>query len=242
MERPDSAAGVNPLLDALFPPGCVACDALLGAPGFFCGACAPQVDETPGACCGRCGEPGRFEGGTCPRCRARPPPFARAWAPFAFEGAVARAVHRFKYEDHPELSRPLAALLGRAAERYLAEAPGALVPVPLHGERYRARRYDQATLLAHDLGRQLGRPLLDDVLTRTRSTTRQVDLTEAQREANVHGAFRAERRLDGQPVVLVDDVVTTGATAREAARVLLEAGAGAVHVLAFARAGRLDVG
>jgi ComF family protein len=227
-------------LDAFFPPACVACDAVLPAPGFFCEGCALLVTESTSAACPRCSEPGNFTAGACPRCLRRPPAFGRAWAAFAYEGAVTRAMQRFKYEDHPELARPLGELLARRAAEFLASAPGALVPLPLHDARYRERKYDQTTLLAVTVAKAAGRALRDEVLTRVKATTRQVDLSEAQREANVAGAFELSGRVEGAELVLLDDVLTTGATAREATRVLLAAGAKRVDVLVFARAVRLD--
>ena len=226
------------LADIVFPPVCVACDAVLPGPGFFCEACAAMVEQTPSPRCARCGEPGRFDRGDCPRCAARPPDFHTAFAPFEHAGALARAIHRFKYEDHPELARPLAHLVARTAARELAALPGTLVPVPLHDTRFRERKFDQATLLAVELSKVLKRPLQDAWLTRPRATERQVGLSDAAREANVHGAFTAARHAKGQQVVLVDDVFTTGATARAAAKALLDAGAAQVSVLTVARAFR----
>jgi ComF family protein len=149
---------------------------------------------------------------------------------------VSRAVHQLKYEDHPELAAPLGALLARAASHFLARAPADVCPVPLHPSRLRERRYDQAHLLAQALARASGRRLLPDALVRARATERQVGRTEAERDANVQGAFTAPRALEGIRVLLVDDVFTTGATARAAAEALKGAGATDVWVLTLARA------
>lgn len=228
------------LFDIVFPPGCVACDTVLPGPGFFCEACAGLVERTPSPRCARCGEPGRFDGGACPRCAARAPEFRAAYAPFEHAGALARAIHRFKYEDHPELARPLAHLVVQAAAAQLDALPGALVPVPLHEARFRERKFDQATLLAVELAKVWRRPLKDAWLTRVRATERQVGLSDSAREANVTGAFSAPPHVKDQAVVLVDDVFTTGATARAAARALLDAGASGVTVLTVARAFRAE--
>lgn len=229
---------MDALLEVLLPSSCVACDDVLPGPGFFCADCAALVEETPTVACARCAEPGRFDGGLCPHCRAAPRDFARAWAPFEHSGSVARAIHRFKYEDHPELARPLGGLLAQRAQRVLAEMPGALCPVPLHVTRFQERRYDQASLLAVALARATGRPLQDTWLERTKATARQVGLSDQARAANVEGAFRATAEVQGQDVVLVDDVFTTGATARAAARALTQAGARTVSVVTLARATR----
>jgi len=149
---------------------------------------------------------------------------------------VARAIHRFKYEDQPGLAGALGTALADFARR-VGLGPGArLVPLPLHRARFRARRYDQAALLAAVVGRRLGAPVAWDGLLRIRPTLRQVGLTDAEREANVRGAFRAGRSVQGRHLVLVDDVVTTGATARAAATALRDAGAADVRVLVVARA------
>lgn len=229
------------LLDVLYPPSCLACTKVLPGPeGFFCEACDTAVERLPPACCRTCAEPGAFAGDTCPRCRAAPPPFTRAWAPFAHEGPLARAIHRFKYEDHPNLAGPLGALLADEAQSFLSRAPALVVALPLHTRRYHARKYDQAQLLAGALAKATGRKAPVGLLTRHRETRRQVGLSEAERANNVAGAFAASSRVSGQQVLLVDDVFTTGATARAAAAALLEAGAAQVEMLTLARAFSLE--
>lgn len=223
------------LLDLLFPPWCLACGRVLEADGFFCEACEPTVSPLPEERCARCAEPGTFAQRTCPRCVLRPPAFSRVVAPFAHEGAIARAVHLFKYEDRPELALPLAKRVWRDVADALAGGPDTVTAIPLHATRFRERKYDQAHLLAVELGRLGGLRYLPNALLRTRATARQVGLVESAREENVRGAFRADGVRDLR-VLLVDDVFTTGATARAAADALLEAGAEEVWVLAVARA------
>lgn len=225
-------------LELIYPPACVACDEVLPGAGFFCEACAELVLDVPAPRCRRCAEPGAFPKSTCPRCESRPPPFATAFAPVEHDGSVAKAIHRFKYEQRPDLARPLASLLARSAKTFLEANPAALVPVPLHHERFRERGYDQATLLAVELGAVLRRPVRDGWLERTRATQRQVGLTEDARDANMQGAFSCAPSVRGHDVVLIDDVYTTGSTASEATRTLLAAGAGRVVVLTLARARR----
>lgn len=226
------------LLDLAYPPACLACDAVLDEPQPFCEACALSVEPLGDQVCATCGEPDLPTGSRCPRCVLRPPPFLAAYAPFAHEGALARAIHRFKYEDHPELALPLAVLGAQAAAPFLATLPAdtALLGLPLHTARLRARKYDQAQLLTAALAKTLRRRWLKDGLARVRATTRQVGLTEPLREANVRGAFEAGAELRGESLLLVDDVFTTGATARAASAALQEAGAREVRVLTLARA------
>jgi ComF family protein len=231
---------VDGLASALLPDACVACDEVLGeheGEGAFCERCLPEVLELPALGCPRCAEPGRFET-LCPRCLTAPKTFERAWAAFEHEGAIARAVHRFKYVDRADLARPLGALLARRAELPLRRMPGRLVPIPLHLERFQVRQFDQAALLAVELGRRTGRPVEASLLRRVRHTSRQVGLLEHEREENVRGAFDVDGTVRGEDVVLIDDVMTTGATAREAAGVLIARGARAISVVCLARARR----
>jgi ComF family protein len=233
-------AALDGLWGAWLPDACAACDEVLEAgAGAFCPGCAAEVLELDGPACVACGEPGAFPGGRCPRCRWLPPDFAAAWAPFEHEGAVARAIHRFKYQDRSDLARPLAGALARRWPPWLPRDGWTLVPVPLHPARFRERRYDQAGLLAAALGHRLGRPSAPAWLDRLRDTLHQVGLDEGQRAGNVRGAFAAPPAVRGHRVVLVDDVLTTGATALEATRTLLAAGAAAVTVVTLARARRL---
>ncbi|GMU02923.1 ComF family protein [Corallococcus caeni] len=225
------------LLDLVYPPMCLACAKVLpGVGAVFCEPCDTALERLPPVCCRTCAEPGAFPGNACPRCRTVPPPFSRAWAPFSHEGPVARAIHRFKYEDQPDLAAPLGALLADEARRFLRTAPGCVVALPLHVRRFRKRQYDQAHLLAGELAKATGRTAPGGWLTRTRETRRQVGLSEAERAGNVAGAFVASRAVKGQEVLLLDDVFTTGSTARAAGVALREAGAARVEVLTLARA------
>jgi ComF family protein len=149
---------------------------------------------------------------------------------------VARTIHRFKYEDHPELAQPLGELLAHEARSFLRRAPALLVALPLHTRRFRERKYDQTQLLAGALARATGRRAPVGLLTRPRETQRQVGLSEAERARNVAEAFTAAPTVAGQSLLLIDDVFTTGATARAAATALSGAGAAHIEVLTIARA------
>lgn len=226
---------LDAVVDVLLPPACVACDVVLPGPVGFCERCAAEVLELPTVHCERCAEPGAFPGGRCRACTVGVP-WDVAYAPFEHEGAVARAIHRFKYEDRSDLSRPLGLLLVALTKSQLAAMPGVLLPLPLHEARFRERKFDQAALLAATVAERTGRRVEPEWLVRTRDTRRQVGLSQADREANVRGAFQAAAAVRGQDVVLVDDVLTSGSTAREASRALREAGAARVFVLTLARA------
>jgi ComF family protein len=223
------------LLDLLYPPRCAACGEPLASTSDepFCGVCRDAVDPVPPGCA-RCGLPGPDR--LCGACHASPPAFSRCEAGGLFGGPLADAIHALKYRDRPALARPLGAWLAGQ----VAVPPGALVvPVPLSRRRRLARGYDQAALLARALCRAHGnaRAFAPAALARIRDTPPQVGRSAAARRANVGGAFRAARdRVSGRDVVLVDDVVTNGATADAAAVALLDGGARAVAVVALARA------
>jgi len=227
---------VRALWHVLFPESCIACGRVEAALRSFCAECALSVEPLPSGGCHRCAEPGRFAGGACPRCARRPPPFVVAHAPFVHTGAIARAIHAFKYEDHPERAASLAGLWLRESAPFLSRAPQEVLAIPLHRARFRQRQYDQAQLLARALAGHTKRRLCTGLLERARDTARQVDLSEAEREANVGGAFSASARARGRSFILVDDVFTTGATARAAAQALMCAGALRVEILTLARA------
>jgi len=221
-------------LSLLFPARCASCDAVGDEP--FCAACAETLVIAP-AGCPLCGVPldealaPSLKPRRCGPCRAQAPPFVSARAPFLHGGALAEAIHALKYEQREELARPLGALF-EAVERPRAEL---VCPLPLHPTRLLRRGYDQAALLAREAARRFGLPL-EHLLVRARPTAPQVGRDRRARAHNVAGAFRAAGEVRGRSICLVDDVLTTGATAGEAARALYAAGARRVEVRTLSRA------
>ena len=222
------------LLPLVFPERCGACDALGEAP--FCASCAETLLPL-GAGCPLCCAPAddallpALKPRRCAHCREAPPPFARATAPFQHGGALADAIHRLKYEGREDLARPLG-LLFAGCDPPRADV---VTPLPLHLSRLRQRGYDQAQLLAREAGRRFGLPVLG-LLRRARATRQQVGLDRPARERNLRGAFVAGPAARGLRICLIDDVLTTGATASAGARALLDQGAARVEVLTLARA------
>ena len=227
-------------LDLVFPPLCPVCDGILGAGRRdpLCGACWEGFERIAPPWCRCCGAPLGIEG-LCGACRSRRPRFAYARAAVLYGDLVREAIHAFKFGGRRGLANPLGDLLAGLGLSALPGAlPDALVPVPLHPRRARERGYDQALLLARRLERAWSVPVVADALLRAVPTQPQTDLDAAARRRNVRDAF-AVRRPDliaGRHVVLVDDVLTTGATAGECAHVLTRAGATTVGVLTVARA------
>jgi ComF family protein len=249
-------------LDLVFPARCPVCAATLGAGRRdpLCGACWDAIPRIAPPLCVRCGRlviwsgppavassqkemggpdmapqtPQRVDLTVCGACAVEPPAFDWARAAGLYAGPLRDAVQRLKFGRRPALARPLAALV---LEQCAAAVPAGatLVPVPLARDRERERGFNQAGLLAERLARGLGAPTRPRWLARTRATAPQTALTAAERQGNVRGAFVASTSAAGADVVLVDDVLTTGATAGECARALHAAGARSVGVLTVAR-------
>ncbi len=230
------------LLDAVLPPRCLSCREGVDRQGGLCPACWRRLTFIGPPVCDCCGLPfevAALTGTLCGDCLGRPPPFCRARAVLVYDEASRRLVLGLKYGDQTYAARAYGAWLARSGAELLTGAD-LLVPVPLHPWRLFWRRYNQAALLAQAAHRLTGVPYLPDLLARRRATPVQGGLGRAGRRRNVVGAFQVRRRLAGRVrgarIVLVDDVLTTGATAAECARVLMRAGATSVDVLTLARA------
>lgn len=237
-----ATGGLDRLLDAVLPPRCFGCGALVDRQGSFCAPCWGElrfIAEPLCRCCGLPLEPPARAGLTCAPCLANPPAFASARAVWLHQAAARDTVLAFKYADKPQLARALARHLTRVAAPVLENPDAILMPVPLHRWRLLSRRYNQAAELARALGRLARRAVIADGLIRIRATQPQQGLTRSQRQDNVRRAFslnpRARARVAGRAVVLVDDVLTTGATVDACARVLLAAGAVRVDVITLTR-------
>ncbi len=230
---------INLLLELLYAPRCAACDEPMGRDDPLCPRCTVSLYENA-TFCSRCAVP-REQDATvdCAECRLRPPPFERVTCPFLFGGELAVALRKLKYSDRPDVARSLGSLLQPA---FVAACEGIelVVPVPLHPRRLRQRGFNQAQLLLdHAQGHA---PVRVDrtLLVRGVDTPPQAGLGRNARFENLVGAFRVpskgQRRVRGRRVLVVDDVVTTGATMRAAAKQLKKAGAAAVFGFAAARA------
>jgi ComF family protein len=228
-------------LGIVYPPTCIGCGGATGEPHGLCARCWAGLRLIERPYCERLGTPFSVDLGVpllSPAAIAEPPVFGRARAVARYDDVARRLVHRLKYGDRLELARALGAMMARAGAELLGDAD-VIVPVPLHRARLWRRRFNQAMALADAVARRSGLPCDPFLLARVKATAPQVGLTKAQRGENLQGAFRvlaeAKPRLKGRRVLLVDDVLTTGATANAASRALLRGGAETVDVLAFAR-------
>ncbi|WP_448202814.1 double zinc ribbon domain-containing protein [Azospirillum sp. sgz302134] len=229
------------ILDALLPPRCLCCGGSVDRQGGLCAGCWGTLTFIAAPVCACCGVPFEFAvaGETlCGACMAEPPPFGRARAVLVYDDGSRPLVLGFKHGDRIHAADAYGAWMARAGAELLADAD-LLAPVPLHRWRLFRRRYNQAALLARATGRRAGVPVVPDLLLRRRATPSQGGLDRKGRAKNVKGAFLlrpgVKARVEGKRVVLVDDVLTTGATLAECARVLRRAGAARVDVLTLAR-------
>ena len=230
---------VDPVLSVVFPASCPACGRSLSQPtrGPLCGPCWQRVPrhKTPACRCGLPVSPGRSG---CGRCRRGRQPLSAGVSLGPYEGPLRAVIHELKYRGRRRVAGRLAGMLFEDEQvRALVEGSDVLVAVPLHPRRLRERGFNQAALLAEELGRRAGRPFSDRALVRRKDTSPQAGLSAAARRRNVADAFAVRRRglVAGQVVTLVDDVLTTGATAHACARMLKEAGADEVRLLSVAR-------
>jgi ComF family protein len=231
-------------LDILFPPRCHFCKGFIPGGGelHLCARCLGACEVIRSPLCKRCGVPFYTDVGEdhlCGRCIDRPPPFTAARAAALFNGPVRELIHRLKYNRRVQHRRPLAELAGRRLAPFIAGSRADLViPVPLHVKRLRQRGFNQAVLLGEILAREWGLPLMRRNMRRIRWTEPQINLSLAERLANVRGAFSVSEPLlvRDKRIILVDDVYTTGSTVSECSRVLTNAGASEVFVVTIARA------
>lgn len=244
----------------VFPPQCAACDAYLGGAPSFCERCEYAVFGLKDPRCSICGEtrethPGAYSGGdaTCGHCIEKRPQYDRARAFWEYSGSVADAIQRAKYGQRLWIARNLAAELApwfrqeiegineelRSDEVFDRPAPLQVICVPMHPKDLRARGFNFAYLLLRACQKSAGyAPEIADLLIKTRQTRSQAGLGHLDRQINLRGAFICRPHADvaGRPVLLFDDVLTTGATANEVAKTLRKAGASRVFVLSAARA------
>lgn len=228
------------LLDIALPNLCAACRAPVASEGV-CASCWSKLSFIAPPFCARLGIPFAYDSGPgllSEEAIADPPAYARARAAVRYDEVASALVHGFKYQDRTDLAPMLGRWMARAGTELLDDAD-LIVPVPLHWRRGWGRRYNQSGALATAIGKLSQVAVSGEILKRIRPTTQQVGLSRTERAKNVQGAFRVpdHRKADvkGRRIVLVDDVLTSGATVDACARALLRAGAADVDVLVFAR-------
>jgi ComF family protein len=229
------------ILDLGLPPVCPTCREPVADPGAVCAQCWSKLSFISRPYCERLGIPFAYDPGPgvlSMEAIADPPSYNRARAAVRYDETARTMVQAFKYGDRLDLAPAMGRWMATAGRELLGEAD-ALVPVPLHWRRLWSRRFNQAATLAQTVSRISDVPVANDLLKRMRATRQQVGLTQAERARNVQGAFRVPREARpqacGKRLLLIDDVLTSGATLDTCARILLRAGAASVDVLVFAR-------
>lgn len=229
-------------LDLVFPPQCMACRDSVAEPHALCARCWATLSFVGGAMCPCCGAPFDYPGAqglVCGACLAMPPKFSRARAALRYDDASRDLILAFKHADRLDYAPAFGLWLARAGAELLRETD-AILPVPLHWRRLLFRRFNQSAELARALGRIAGIPVLPGALVRTRATPSQGRMQSAlARRRNVRAAFavraRAKPAVAGKRLLLVDDVMTTGATVNACAGVLVKEGAADVAAVTLAR-------
>lgn len=228
------------LIDFVAPPKCLVCREAVLEPASLCVSCWAHLKHIEAPCCNVLGTPFAYdqgEGAISPAALAEPPNWDRARAAVAYDEASRGIVHALKYRDTMEAGLLMARLMARAGRHIIQEAD-VVIPVPLHRFRLWSRRFNQAAFLSQQLSREFAKPYLTDVLLRTKASRSQVGLSFDERRRNVAKVFlvtpEGTGQVAGRRILLVDDVLTTGATAGSCAAVLKKTGATHVDVLTFA--------
>jgi competence protein ComFC len=220
---------LSALADLFYPERCVGCERR--ASDVLCRTCFDTLPRVGSPVCGRCGLPTAFATFVCEECKNVDFGFQSARAPLKYDGVGKQVVHALKYRGYKRV-------VGRLAAPLMLQVVGeghfdAVVPVPLHSSRLRKRGFNQAELLARGVAEKL-KATVSDTLEVVRGTRDQVELSAAQRRANVAGAYTATKPLRGK-ILLIDDVFTTGATMSACAGTMVRAGAKEVHALSLCR-------
>lgn len=229
------------ILDALLPPLCPSCKTAVTRHQALCSACFADMEFLTASLCESCGVPFPLampEGTRCAQCVEAAPSFTKARAVCAYNDVSRTLITRLKYADQTQLAPFLGNWMARHGAALIAQSD-LIAPVPLHRRRLFSRMFNQSLLIARAVAKETSLPLTPDLLIRRRHTEQQTGKSRLQRRANVKGAFvlNPKHEIRGQRILLVDDVMTTGATVEACARTLKKTGAAEVYVLTFARTG-----
>jgi ComF family protein len=235
---------INGLVDIVYPKTCLACKNKLESASIdnlICAQCWAKIKRNAPPFCHSCGrhlEKSNFTKNVCPSCLKAKLHFDRAFSPCAYTGVIKELIHAFKYNNRDYLGLPLSRLMIEFIREYNLPMGylDFIIPIPLHKTRLREREFNQAQILAKFIAGEFKKEVLSDALLRLRHTKTQTDLETEERLLNVKGSFSVtnNKGIKGKSILLVDDVLTTGATSSEAAYALKGAGANIVFVLTLA--------
>jgi len=180
--------------------------------------------------CIQCGQSFSGSGEHCGHCLVKPPYYDQCFCPFEYAEPISDTIIRLKYHEKPELAAPLAKLLMHEINAHRLPAPDLLIPVPMHTSRLRKRGFNQSTLLTRALSKELGIPMATNLLKKVSKTEPQAKQSLTQRQINLNGSFALQKKCSVKSVAIIDDVVTTGATAGEIAKILKKNGVDYIQV------------
>ena len=225
------------ILNFLLPPHCPICGKQIWDHHAVCGECFGKLHFISGAICQKCGKPLPYkEAQVCASCLKKPPIYNRAISILKYNETSKALILPFKHADNIELTPLLSQWMSRKGKDLILECD-CIIPVPLHITRLFKRKYNQSALLAKSLSKIYKKEYLPSVLVRSKRTESQGHMSSTQRKQNIKNAFKIQNadRIKGKKVLLIDDVMTTGATINECTKVLLKAGAKSVSILTLAR-------
>lgn len=231
-------------LDKLYPPHCPACKVPVSAQGHLCGACFQDIHMIAAPHCAQCGIPFAVDMGPealCPDCLDTKPSYVSARSALVYGEVTGKLIKQLKYHDHMQGLERFANWMASVTQPFVSEVDY-IVPVPLHWKRLMTRYYNQAAWLAYGLSQQTGIPCNPQLLKRTRATPPQARMNREERQRNMRRAFavpaKMKNHIENKCVLIVDDVMTTGATIEACAEALVSAGASKVYGVTLARATR----
>ena len=240
MDRPQLTSStidiINQCLDFLIPRRCLSCNSSNCSNAIQ--ICAPCLTALPYLtnCCHQCGQQLTAQRDYCGACISKPPHFDQVFAPFEYSSSVRDLIIKFKYGETPTLAKPLAHLFHQQFFEQGIETPDLLISVPMHHSRLRQRGYNQSIELCRHLSRVMGIPTSHKIIAKCKLTPAQANLNLKRRKQNMRGSFSAGNPMQFNHIAIVDDVITTGATANEIAKVLKQMGVDYVQVWTLAHA------
>ncbi len=220
-------------LNWLIPKRCLQCDSTINERHVVCERCYPLLPFQH-HCCKRCGQNYSANTDFCGHCLIKTPSFDRCFCPFKYESTIKELICDLKYRERPELAKSAAALLQAELLQHNIEMPSVLIPVPMHRSRLRERGYNQASLIAKHLGKSMNIQMLSGAVVKSKKTAPQAQQSLVGRKKNLKGSFKINKNFTFKSVAIIDDVVTTGTTAEEIAKILKKNGVDCVQVWGIA--------